>query len=300
MDDEEARDWARLDGAAVARLTARYEGIVLRTLRDQGWRLDPEFDDLEQEARLALLSAIRSFDPARGTKFSSFALPRIIGALLQYKRTKGSWVRRTGQRALAAVQAATTELEMRGEPVTDEAIIARLADACDLARARRLPTLVDLTDEDRAAVEEELPDPDADLLAEVEARAVAECFQRLPYLQRKAAALLYLQGLTPAEVARRMRIRPGVLRRYVISRANRKLAELLDEEAGGKTYIAGRSCHGGRMPGKQYTKLITYLETPEGAEKTARLAQERGISTGELLRQLARKEATKAKKGATK
>ena len=292
---DEAEAWARRDEAWLAE---QYEGVVLRTLRDQGWRLDPEFDDLEQEARLALLSAIRSFDPARGHKFSSFALPRIIGALLQYKRTKGSWVRRTGQRALAAVQAATADLEMRGEPVTDEAIMSKLADACDLARARRLPTLVDLSDADRAAVEEELPDPDGDVLAEVEARAVAECFQRLPYLQRKAAALLYLQGLTPAEVARRMRIRPGVLRRYIISRANRKLAELLDEEAGGKTYIAGRSCHGGRMPGKQYTKLITYLETPEGAEKTARLAQERGISTGELLRQLARKEAMKAKKGA--
>jgi RNA polymerase sigma-B factor len=46
-------------------------------------------EDLEQVASLALVRAADSFDPARGTAFSSYATPCILGALKRHYRDSG-------------------------------------------------------------------------------------------------------------------------------------------------------------------------------------------------------------------
>jgi RNA polymerase sigma-B factor len=50
-------------------------------------------DDLEQVASLALIKAIDGFDAERGTAFSSYAVPSIVGALKRYYRDSGWAVR---------------------------------------------------------------------------------------------------------------------------------------------------------------------------------------------------------------
>ena len=297
---DEAEAWATGNAAWLA---AHYERLIARTMREQGWRRDPDADDLAQEARLALLACIRSFDPARGHKFSSYAIPRIVGAIQQYKRTKATWVRRSGQRAAAAVQAATTELELRGEPITDDAIRARLDKPGDLERARRLPTLSHLTPALSAHVAETLPDPQEDVPGEVWERSlwqvIVGALDALPWLQREAVRGVDVEGRKASEVARGLGIRVTILRRDVLPRGRKKLARLLgwshSEEAEGKS-----DCQGRRTMTRRYTYTYCYRDTKENADALARLAQERGVSTAELLRRLARKEAAaavKSKKG---
>ncbi len=62
---------------------------VARRFRGQG----VETEDLEQVAAIALMKAIDRFDPERGFKFSTFAMPTIAGEVRNYIRDKGSAIR---------------------------------------------------------------------------------------------------------------------------------------------------------------------------------------------------------------
>ena len=68
-------------------------------------------EDLGQPAVLALIKAIDGFDPGRGTAFSSFALPSIVGALKRHYRDVGCAVRPPRE---------LQELALRVSPASDQ------------------------------------------------------------------------------------------------------------------------------------------------------------------------------------
>lgn len=52
-----------------------------------------ELEDLEQVAAMALLNALDRFDPAKGFRFSTFAVPTLTGALRNHLRDRGDGMR---------------------------------------------------------------------------------------------------------------------------------------------------------------------------------------------------------------
>ena len=71
----------------------------LNLARREAWRFQRrtrmEYDDLESAAFLGLLKACRRFDPTRGWRFSSYAVPAIKGELLHHVRDTSFLLRLT-------------------------------------------------------------------------------------------------------------------------------------------------------------------------------------------------------------
>lgn len=76
------------DEEALANLMENNAGLV----RGIAWRFrgrGVEIEDLVQIGSIGMLKAIRSFDPSRGTAFSTYAVPLIIGEIRRYLRDDG-------------------------------------------------------------------------------------------------------------------------------------------------------------------------------------------------------------------
>jgi RNA polymerase sigma-B factor len=69
-------------------LVERYLPLARSLARRYRGSAEP-LEDLEQVASLALVKAVDGFDPARGTAFSSYAVPSIAGAIKRHFRDHG-------------------------------------------------------------------------------------------------------------------------------------------------------------------------------------------------------------------
>lgn len=104
-------------------LVLRYRPLAVGLARRYAGRLH-SMDDLTQVACLGLIKALQRFDPARGTTFTTFAVPTILGELRRFCRDTG-WslhvsrglqerilaVRRAGDAATASLGRTATVAE---------------------------------------------------------------------------------------------------------------------------------------------------------------------------------------------
>jgi RNA polymerase sporulation-specific sigma factor len=75
-----------------------------------------EFEDLVQIGAIGLVKAIRCFDPERGTRFSTYAVPVIAGEIRRFLRDSGAVKVSRGMKELAAkLEKLIEEAEKRGE-----------------------------------------------------------------------------------------------------------------------------------------------------------------------------------------
>ena len=112
----------------------RHHLPLARSLARRYWHSGEPMEDLEQVACIGLLNAVDRFDPDLGTRFSSFAVPTILGELRQHFRDH-TWAFRPPRRL--------QELSVRIEHARDD-LVPSLG---------RQPTLAELSDQLCAAQE---------------------------------------------------------------------------------------------------------------------------------------------------
>ena len=208
----------RASGEAAARsqLLDQHLGLVQAIARQIARRVPPavELDDLVSAGTLGLVRALESFDPARGLEFSTYATPRIRGAILDELRSQ-DWVPRSVRRRAREIAAVVTSLEQRlgRSPTTAEIALElgitleeywRWSEDLDRSTLVRLPRATRGAEEDdlppdaivqAAAAPPEEPELDDDETAALRAR-IAE----LPATERTVLALYYYEDLNLRQI----------------------------------------------------------------------------------------------------
>jgi RNA polymerase sigma factor for flagellar operon FliA len=233
------------------RLFAEYIGLVHRAARDLGRRpsADFEHDDLVGAGTIGLVQALETFDPSRGLAFSTHAMPRIRGAILDEIRGLDWLPRSARERRRDAVRVQESLRRKLGrEPTEDEAAAEMPGGLTAWRRARaelRDPSFLPIDGGSNAAGDAEsggprladaLPDPGAvdmrtELVAAEERAALGEAFASLPERDRLILSLSYYERLPHREIAALLLVtesRVSQLRTRALQRLRERLEPLRD------------------------------------------------------------------------
>ncbi len=201
------------DRQARDELAQRFLPLARKLARRYSGAREP-FDDLLQVASLGLVKAIDRYDLARGTAFSSFAVPTILGELKRYFRDLG-WavhVPRGAQERAVKVEEAHQQLSARSNRAPTvfelaeylEFSIEDVLDALETSRAHHASSLdapYDDGEGESGSMVESFGHVDPSLLsADVRVTIVAAARQ-LPPREREVLALRFVHDLTQTQIA---------------------------------------------------------------------------------------------------
>jgi RNA polymerase sigma factor for flagellar operon FliA len=163
-----------------------------------------ERDDLLGWGMIGLVAAADSWDPGRGLKFSTYAFPKIRGAVLDELR-RLDFLPRGRREKLRELERVVRELEQaRGTPPTPEEIAARLGidldEVDEILQSARVAGCVSLANGPSDELGQLLSDPRSDDPVgsaewnEMKALLV-EVIQELPEVEKSVIALYYAEEL---------------------------------------------------------------------------------------------------------
>ena len=218
------------DESATSRLMENNLGLVrsiaLR-FKDRG----VEFEDLMQIGSIGMLKAIRSFDLDKGTVFSTYAVPLIIGEIRRFIRDDGlikvSRVYKQ-QGAMLMREREKFTNEMGREPKIEE-----LAKRCNLS-VEEASVAIDATasvnslsasingEDDSFTLENTLSQEKNEIDAKIEHIALSQAISSLPPLWRQIVTLRYLKELSQQVTAQMLG-----LTQVKVSREEKKIFEAL-------------------------------------------------------------------------
>lgn len=201
--------------AARNQLVEQHMGLVYHAARRLHRQLSTEasLDDLISAGSIGLINAADSFDPTRGLAFSTHALPRVRGAMLDDLRSQDRVPRSARQKA-RALNAARESIGQRDKGAAlDRDVAAELGvevetvwqwDA-DLVAAQSIsldrPAAVE---QESAGSKWEIPGDDPRADDELEAQEMAETLRtalgQLPARERQVLALYYYEELTQQQI----------------------------------------------------------------------------------------------------
>jgi RNA polymerase sigma-B factor len=224
------------DASAREELVERFLPLA-RQLARRYQRQNEPLDDLMQVASMGLVKAIDRFDPARGTAFSTYAVPTILGELKRYFRDSG-WavhVPRGMQERVMKLDQASQELHRKlgRSPSAGE-----LADELSLTSEEVLEAMEAASAYDAISLEEQRGSDSrdsqeptyADSLGTEEERyelveygaTIAPTMKALSERERLILHLRFVEDLTQSEIADRI----GVSQMHVSRLIRRALARL--------------------------------------------------------------------------
>jgi RNA polymerase sporulation-specific sigma factor len=192
------------DNDACERLLMDNSGLIWSVARRYyGRGVDPE--DLYQLGCLGFLKAIRGFDTAYGTQFSTYAVPKIAGEIRRFLRDDGAVKvsRGTKERAMALRQR-RQELSQR-EPTVGELAAATGLEPEDIAAADTavltVASLQEETGEDGFSLEAVLGDEGIEDEL-VEKLALRHAIDALPERERMVILLRFYRNFTQDRVSK--------------------------------------------------------------------------------------------------
>lgn len=194
------------------------------------------YEDLEQVAMFGLINAVDRFEPDRGSRFLSFAVPTITGEVRRHFRDR-AWSLHLPRRLkdlYLRIRSAADELTQQHGRTPRPSVIAQhlgittaeVLDGLSAAAAYRSDSL-DRTVADSSAmtVQETLGVDDGALDLVEEREAVKPLLARLPEREQTVLILRFFRNMTQAQIADRL----GVSQMHVSRMLTRTLDELRDE-----------------------------------------------------------------------
>ena len=192
------------------RLVEVHAGLA-RALAQRFSRRGDGADDLTQIAFLGLLKAIDRFDPERGLKFSTYAMPTILGELKRHMRDQ-SW----GIRPPRRVHDLYLEVERTVDDLTQEfgrkPTVAELADRLGTAEELVVEAMDAVTG--RKLTSLEVPNPNGGTMSDTVGRrdrgmtdvertlVVDSLLERLPPEDEEVVRMRFENDMTQLEIAK--------------------------------------------------------------------------------------------------
>ncbi len=219
------------DETAARRVLEENSGLIWAVVRRYfGKGVEP--DDLYQLGCLGFLKAVRGFDTAYGTQFSTYAVPKIAGEIRRYLRDNGLIkVGRNLREQSIAIYTAREQLRAR---LGREPALSELSEATGLTPeeiavaelAAAPPDSLQQENADGLTLESTLASPatEENLLERIALRCAIDA---LPEREKETILLRFYKGLTQQQCARIL----GVSQ-VQVSRLEKRAIERLRQEMG--------------------------------------------------------------------
>lgn len=188
-----------------------------------------EYDDLYSAGCIGLLKAAEAFDSERGVKFSTYAVPVILGEIKRLFRDGGAVKVSRSLKELSLKTVRTREemsKKLGREPTLSELSSQLDTDECTIAEALAVSmppvSLTDSTDENGSQIDIAVPSPDTEIGDTLALRQVLELMEPK---DRELIFLRYYRGQTQSAAAKKLG-----MTQVQVSRREKKLLAFMREQ----------------------------------------------------------------------